>query len=70
MYRVVTHDRNGSARPGIEQGPWHVSHKTATYWADILRDLGYETRVESQSGTIHAPQDDNSDLASALASMA
>ena len=73
MYRVVTKYRNGTARPVVERGPWHVSHKTADYWADLLRGQGYDTSVESDNGLIHGSgggASDNSDLADALAGMA
>jgi len=72
LYRVVTKYRNGTARPVVERGPWHVSHKTADYWADVLRGQGYDTSVEGDNGLIAGPAaaDDNSALADALSSMA
>lgn len=73
MYRVVTKYRNGTERPVVERGPWHASHKTADYWADLLRMQGYDTCVENDNGMIHgssAGASDNSDLANALAGMA
>lgn len=72
MYRVVTKYRNGTERPIVERGPWHVSHKTADYWADLLRCQGYDTSVESDGGMIHhsGGADDNRALADALSSMA
>jgi hypothetical protein len=71
VFRVVTQYRNGSARPVIEHGPWHASRETAENWADILREHGYVTRVETQNGLLDAgPSNDNADLLDALASMA
>ena len=74
MYRVVTKYRNGSTRPVVERGPWHATRKLAEEWADTLRAHGYTAYVESQNGLLDAGAtaggDDNSDLMSALASMA
>jgi hypothetical protein len=68
MYRVKTIYRNGTDRPIIERGPWHDSRKDAERWAEMLRAAGYAVSIESQN--IKSGGDDNSDLASALASMA
>jgi hypothetical protein len=73
LYRVVTKYRNGTERPIVERGPWHASHKTADYWADLLRGQGYDTSIESDNGLVHGGggmDDDNSALADALSSMA
>ena len=73
VYRVVTKYRNGTERPIVERGPWHTSHKTADYWADLLRAQGYDTSVESDRGLIPGDggmDDDHSALADALSSMA
>ncbi|WP_415034146.1 hypothetical protein [Azonexus sp.] len=72
MYRVVTTYRNGSPRPVVERGPWHVAQKTADDWAQILRALGYAVHVEAQNGMIDAGGEagGNDDLMAALASMA
>jgi hypothetical protein len=74
VYRVVTQYRNGSTRPVIERGPWHATRKLAEEWAETLRNHGYTAYVESQNGLIDAGTaaggNDNSDLMSALASMA
>jgi len=67
VYRVVTSYRNGTDRPIIEHGPWHPSRQHTEYWAEQLRLAGYTVEIESQAGKV---ADDNSDLASALASMA
>ena len=71
MYRVKTTYRTGTDRPIIEHGPWHDSRKIAEHWAEQLRIAGYAVSIESQN--IHAGgggNDDNSDLAAALAGMA
>ena len=73
MYRVVTQYRNGTARPIIERGPWHPTRPAAEHWAQILRDHGYDTHVESQGGQMRSGDldgNDKADLAAALASMA
>ena len=75
MYRVVTTYRNGSPRPVVERGPWHVAQKTAEGWAETLRGLGYVVYVEAQNGMIDAGGGEpaggaDSDLMAALASMA
>lgn len=74
MYRVITKYRNGGAsRPVIERGPWHPTQDLARFWADLLRESGYVTEIESQhSGhTLDAAGgNDNAALAEALASMA
>lgn len=70
MYRVITQYRNGTSRPVIERGPWHDSRETAENWAEILNQLGYQTRLESQRGPIADHADDQHALADALASMA
>ncbi|MBF1164000.1 hypothetical protein PTW32_16060 [Dechloromonas agitata] len=67
MYRVITTYRNGTERPVIEKGPWHPSRQHTEYWAEQLRLSGYVVEIESQGS---AMKEDNSDLASALASMA
>lgn len=67
MYRVVTSYRNGTDRPIVEHGPWHPSRQHTEYWAEQLRLSGYIVEIESQAGKV---ADDNSDLVSALASMA
>ena len=71
MYRVKTTYRTGTDRPIIEHGPWHDSRKVAEHWAEQLRIAGYAVSIESQN--IHASgggDDDNADLAAALAGMA
>lgn len=73
MYRVKTSYRSGTDRPIVEHGPWHDSRKVAEKWADQLRAAGYTVSIESQN--IHASSgghddDDNADLAAALAGMA
>ena len=71
MYRVKTTYRTGTDRPIIEHGPWHESRKVAEHWAEQLRAAGYAVSIESQK--IHAgggEDDDNADLAAALAGMA
>ena len=70
MYRVVTTYRNGSARPVVEYGPWHATLPAAEHWAQVLREHGYATRVESQAGQVREDAGGNNDLAAALASMA
>ncbi len=71
MYRVVTKYRNGSSRPVVERGPWHVAKKTADDWADALRNHGYVAFVEAQNrGLDSEGGSSNDDLANALASMA
>ena len=71
MFRVVTHYRNGSTHPVVERGPWHTSREIAENWAEILREHGYVTHVETQNGQIdEGLANDNSDLMDALASMA
>ncbi len=71
MYRVVTQYRDqGSARPVVEQGPWHTSRESAEEWADRLRGMGYVVEIESQGKGAMANQDDNHMLAAALANMA
>ncbi len=67
MYRVVTTYRNGTDRPIVERGPWHPARQDAEHWAELLRQSGYVVSIESQRGHV---AEDNSDLASALASMA
>ena len=67
MYRTRTMYRNGPARPIIEHGPWHESRKDAEHWGEMLRAAGYIVSIESQ----HIKSDnDNTDLAAALAGMA
>jgi hypothetical protein len=68
VYRVKTIYRNRGADPIIERGPWHESRKDAEYWAELLRGAGYNVSIESQN--INKSDDDNSDLAAALAGMA
>lgn len=71
MYRVKTSYRTGTDRPIIEHGPWHDSRKVAEHWAEQLRIAGYAVSIESQ--TIRSggnDDDDNADLAAALAGMA
>jgi len=71
VYRVKTTYRTGTDRPIIEHGPWHESRKVAEHWAEQLRAAGYAVSIESQN--IHAgggEDDDNADLAAALAGMA
>jgi hypothetical protein len=74
VYRVVTKYRNGTARPVVEQGPWHPTRKTADDWAHTLRAHGYVAHVETQGGLIDAGMagnaSDNGDLLAALSSMA
>lgn len=70
MFRVVTqYSRPGGKRPIIEKGPWHPTKGNAQQWADLLRDVGYVVRLESQTGSLEETSD-HSDLAAALASMA
>lgn len=69
MYRVKTIYRNGTDRPIIERGPWHDSRKDAEHWAEQLRAAGYAVSIESQN-IKSGGDDDNSDLAAALAGMA
>lgn len=71
MYRVVTKYRNGGTRPVTELGPWHSDRATAEHWAEVLRNHGYDARVESQSSHgFGSPGEDHNELAAALASMA
>jgi hypothetical protein len=75
VFRVVTKYNNGSPRPIVERGPWHASKKIADNWCDALRRHGYIAHVETQSGLLNNPADDeeggsNDDLMAALASMA
>ena len=67
MYRVKTIYRNRGSDPIIERGPWHDSRKDAEYWAEQLRLAGYAVSIESQQ---IKNDDDNADLAAALAGMA
>lgn len=71
MHRVITKRFDHLGHWIVESGPWHVSRNDAEHWADILRQLGYHARVESQ----HALLDndgaaDNDDLHNALMNMA
>ena len=71
MYRVVTQYRDqGSARPVVEQGPWHTSRESAEEWVDRLRGMGYVVHIQTQGKGAMAEQDDNHMLAAALANMA
>ena len=71
MYRVITTYRDAkSTRPITERGPWHTSHETASYWAEVLRGSGYVTKIESQMSGVDHSANDNAALADALASMA
>lgn len=70
MYRVKTIYRNGTDRPIIERGPWHDSRKDAEHWAELLGAAGYAVSIESQNIKSGGDDNDNSDLAAALASMA
>jgi hypothetical protein len=69
VYRVKTIYRNGTDRPIIERGPWHDLRKDAEHWAEQLRAAGYVVSIESQN-IRSGGDDDNSDLAAALAGMA
>lgn len=69
MYRVKTIYRSGTDRPIIERGPWHDSRKVAQHWAEQLRAAGYVVSIESQD-LKSGGDDDNADLAAALAGMA
>ena len=70
MYRVKTTYRTGIDRPIVEYGPWHESRKVAEHWAEMLRTSGYTVSIESQNIHSGSDDDDNSDLAAALAGMA
>ena len=70
MYRVVIKRFDRRDNRIIEKGPWHVLRETAENWAEILRDCGYHTEVESQHGSGSADEDDGSDLRNALSGMA
>ncbi len=71
MYRVKTTYRTGTDRPIIEHGPWHDSRKIAEHWAEQLRAAGYAVSIESQNiQNGGSDDDDNADLAAALAGMA
>ncbi len=71
MYRVKTSYRSGTDRPIIEHGPWHDSRKIAEHWAEQLRAAGYTVSIESQAiQNGGGDDDDNADLAAALAGMA
>ena len=67
MYRVKTIYRNRGADPIIERRPWHEARSDADYWAEQLRLAGYSVSIESQH---IKTDDDNADLAAALAGMA
>jgi hypothetical protein len=72
VYRVKTTYRSGTDRPIIERGPWHDSRKVAEHWAEQLRIAGYAVSIESQNIQTggSGDDDDNADLAAALAGMA
>ncbi len=70
MYRVVTKRIDYRGKRIIEHGPWFVSHHDAEYWADILRDCGYHSEVQSQHGGGEAHANEDSQLRDALSSMA
>jgi len=70
MYRVKTTYRTGIDRPIVEYGPWHESRKVAEHWAEMLSASGYAVSIESQNIHSGSGDDDNADLAAALAGMA
>lgn len=70
MYRVVIKRFDRRDTRIVEKGPWHVSRDDAENWAEILRDCGYHTEVESQHMKGSAGEDDGRELRDALAGMA
>lgn len=70
MYRVVTKRIDHRNKRIVEYGPWFVSHYDAEHWAEILRNCGYHSEVESQYGTFPARDNGDDELRDALSSMA
>lgn len=52
MYRVVTDVRDHRGNRIPDPGPWLKSENEAEFWADFLRTLGYQVRIEKLSGGI------------------
>ena len=74
MHRVVTDIRNHRGQRILEPGPWLATQSEADYWAELLREMGYKTKVERLHGEISGGTPSGSDhdtaLSDALASMA
>ena len=50
MYRVASSSIDHQGRYVTEEGPWMNDYQQAQYWANLLRQFGYQVRIESQDG--------------------
>lgn len=69
MYRVASTSIDHRGRHVTEVGPWFSDYQQAQYWANLLRQFGYQVRIESQSGKLPAETEDQK-LRDALSSLA
>lgn len=52
VYRVITDCRDHRGNRILEPGPWFSSQEVADHWAQVLRTIGYNVKVEKLEGDV------------------